>query len=117
MTAAGGITVVDSPSGSEFELLDGTTVIGRALYLLHSTSEEEPDQVIFYHTEVDDTYAGQGLAARLAGHALDATVTAGRRIVPVCPYITTYLRKHREYADHVDQPTKTHLDALRAGTH
>ena len=107
------MTVVDNPNGREFELRDGSKVIGSAKYLLYRPSEDQPKRVIFYHTVVDDAYAGQGLAARLAGHALDATVAAGRRIVPVCPYIATYLRQHPEYAGQVDQPTTVHLDVLR----
>ena len=114
MTAADAITVVDNETGGQFELRDGRSIIGRALYLVHRPGEDQPEQVIFFHTEVDDAYAGQGLASRLAAHALDATVAAGRRIVPVCPYIAAYVRRHPEYTEQVDAPTSAHFDALRA---
>ena len=41
------------------------------------------DQRVFYHTEVDDAYAGQGLAARLVREALTDSREQGKRIVPV----------------------------------
>src|SRR5579885_2483365 len=45
------------------------------------------DQRVFYHTEVDDAYAGQGLASRLVREALTESRGQGKRIVPVCPYV------------------------------
>ncbi|WP_043260512.1 GNAT family N-acetyltransferase, partial [Streptomyces sp. e14] len=44
-------------------------------------------QRVFYHTEIDDAYAGRGLAAQLVGQALADVRAQGKRIVPVCPYV------------------------------
>lgn len=70
------------------------------------------EQRAFFHTEVDDAFAGQGLAARLVEHALTDTRAAGKRIVPVCPYIARFLTKHDEYADSTDPVTRDVLSWL-----
>jgi predicted GNAT family acetyltransferase len=51
------------------------------------------------HTEVPGEYQGQGLAGKLASAALDWARATGRKVVPSCPYIRTYIGKHPEYAD------------------
>ncbi len=49
------------------------------------------------HTEVPPGYEGQGIAARMAYVALETIKAEGARIVPDCPFIQSYLRRHREY--------------------
>nr|WP_245717372.1 GNAT family N-acetyltransferase [Nocardia jejuensis] len=63
------------------------------------------NQRIFFHTEVDDRFAGRGLAGRLIGAALQQTRAAGKRIVPICPFVAGYLQKHHDYDDIVDPVT------------
>jgi uncharacterized protein len=93
------ITVVHAPERHRYELRDNGTTIGFADYHLRSTG-----QVVFTHTEVEDAYSGQGLASELARFALDDVRAGGRRIVPICPYIAAYLRRHHDYDDLVDLP-------------
>jgi predicted GNAT family acetyltransferase len=52
------------------------------------------------------------LAGRLAKVALDETVAAGLRIVPVCPYIKSYVSKHPEYEASTVAVTPAHLQFL-----
>jgi uncharacterized protein len=59
-------------------------------------------QRIFPHTEVDDAFEGRGLATILIGEALQATRDAGLRIVPVCPTVAAFVKKHDEYTGVVD---------------
>ena len=110
------VEVADNPERSRFELRDGDRVVGLASYVLvpgaPSRGEDAADRVVFFHTEVRPEYEGQGLAARLASFALDATVAAGRTIVALCPYIKVHLRRHPEpYAAHVAAPTPTDIEA------
>jgi predicted GNAT family acetyltransferase len=95
-----GVTVVNSPERLRYELRLGDTVIGFVTYRLVGRR-----RVVFIHTEVDAAHSGTGLAARLAKFALDDVRAAGKRIVPVCPFIAEYLRTHPEYDDIVDKPT------------
>jgi predicted GNAT family acetyltransferase len=63
------------------------------------------EQRVFFHTEVDDAFAGQGLAAQLVQRALVDVRDSGKRIVPVCPYVAKFLKRHDEFADITDPVT------------
>lgn len=96
-------------------LADGALVPGAA-----DSHEEGADAApdggndrIMFHTEVDEAYSGQGLASKLVGVAVIETIAAGYRVVPVCPYVASWLRKHPEHSDHVVAPTAAHLQAVR----
>ncbi|MBD0711559.1 MULTISPECIES: GNAT family N-acetyltransferase [unclassified Streptomyces] len=66
---------------------------------------DRDEQRVFFHTEVDDAYAGQGLASILVEQALTDVRALGKRIVPVCPYVAKFLKKHEEFADITDPVT------------
>ncbi|KUJ68526.1 GNAT family acetyltransferase [Streptomyces albus subsp. albus] len=66
---------------------------------------DRDDRRVFFHTEIDDAYAGQGLASILVGQALTDVRASGMRIVPVCPYVAKFLNKHGEFADITDPVT------------
>jgi predicted GNAT family acetyltransferase len=51
------------------------------------------------HTEVDPAYEGKGVGSGLVSAALDAIRASGRTIVPSCPFVTVYLKRHEEYRD------------------
>ncbi len=51
------------------------------------------------HTEVPKPLEGQGLAAKLARAALDFARVNDLRVVPLCPYVSRFIRKHPEYQD------------------
>ncbi|MCX2185748.1 N-acetyltransferase [Streptomyces sp. SKN60] len=70
------------------------------------------EQRVFFHTEVDEAYAGQGLASILVEQALNDVRATGKRIVPVCPYVAKFLKKHDEYADITDAVTPEILEWL-----
>ncbi|MCX5588379.1 GNAT family N-acetyltransferase [Streptomyces erythrochromogenes] len=75
---------------------------------------DRDDQRVFFHTEIDDAYAGRGLAAVLVEQALTDVRAAGKRIVPVCPYVAKYLTKHQEFRDITDPVTPEVLTWLDA---
>ncbi|CAK7280112.1 MULTISPECIES: GNAT family N-acetyltransferase [Streptomyces] len=82
-----------------YEILVDGELAGFTEYL------DRDEQRVFYHTEVGDAFAGQGLAARLVEQALTDVRQAGKRVVPVCPYVASFLRKHEEFADIADPVT------------
>ncbi|MDR7253003.1 putative GNAT family acetyltransferase [Nocardioides sp. BE266] len=87
------IKFADAPGRSRYELTSGDDVIGFIDYAL-------ADGVItMIHTEVGEAYSGQGHAATLARSALDDARSRGLSVVPSCPYVAAYIRKHEEYAD------------------
>ncbi|MFE7130904.1 GNAT family N-acetyltransferase [Streptomyces sp. NPDC057638] len=75
---------------------------------------DRDNQRVFFHTEIDDTYAGRGLAAILVTQALTDVRASGKRIVPACPYVSKFLTKHREFADITDPVTPEILTWLDA---
>ena len=58
-----------------------------------------PDHVSLDHTEVPKHLEGHGIAAKLARIALDYARANHLRVVPLCPFVSSFLRKHTEYHD------------------
>ncbi len=85
--------IVRNPAASSFELLQDGQQIGLVTYVQHG------DEVTMTHTEVSDRYSGRGLAADLVAAALADVRAHGQSVIPTCPYVRGYIRKHREWAD------------------
>ncbi len=58
-----------------------------------------PDRLVLQHTEVPPPLEGQGLAAKLTRTALDFARASHLRVVPLCPYVSRFLRRYPEYQD------------------
>jgi len=101
-TATAGVT---APAGDT-----QATVIGEESYADFESDGQQ--QRIFFHTAVSDAYAGQGLASILVGAAVEHAVAGGRVIVPVCPYVAAWFKKHPEHADHAVAVRPEHLAAI-----
>ena len=84
--------VVDVPEESRYELRLGDRRIGLAAYRLRG------DRIAFTHTEVDAACEGRGFGTRLVQGALDDARARGLEIVPLCPFVAAYVKRHPEYA-------------------
>ncbi|MFE3500298.1 GNAT family N-acetyltransferase [Kitasatospora sp. NPDC059160] len=82
-----------------YEILVDGELAGFTEYLDHD------GQRVFYHTLVEEAFAGRGLAGQLVQEALTDVRAAGKRIVPICPYVAKFLTKHHEFADLTDEVT------------
>jgi predicted GNAT family acetyltransferase len=71
-----------------------------------------PGKMILVHTEIDDAFEGRGLGSQLAAATLDDIRAQGLRVVPLCPFIASYLERHPEYDDLVDHAA---LEVLERG--
>ncbi len=58
--------------------------------------QTEKDLVI-PHTEVPQSLEGRGLGSLLAKNALAYAEKNGLKIMPLCPFMASYMSKHREY--------------------
>ena len=55
--------------------------------------------VMFTHTEVPEALEGPGVGAALVRGALDDVRAQGLRVIPLCPFVTAFIRRHPEYGD------------------
>ena len=91
--SAENIAVRDSPGESRYELVLDEQVVGEIAYRL------TPDHMALIHTEVLPSLENKGLGARLVAGALDDRRARGLRVVPFCPFVRSYIRRHPDYAD------------------
>jgi uncharacterized protein len=96
--SAENIAVRDNPGELRYELLLDEHVVGEILYRLAA-----PDHVVLLHTEVLPSLEGKGLGARLVAGALDDIRDRGLHVIPFCPFVRSYIRRHSDYADLVVQ--------------
>jgi predicted GNAT family acetyltransferase len=88
------LVVRDNPDELRYELVDDDgAVIGEIRY------RREPGVVVLVHTEVDPAHEGRGLAADLVAAAFGDLRARGLKVVPLCPYVRAWLRRHPEQRD------------------
>ncbi|MFC3859716.1 GNAT family N-acetyltransferase [Deinococcus antarcticus] len=78
---------------SRYEILQGGQVVGFAEF------RPVRDAVMLPHTEIEQGHEGEGLGSQLAKFALDNVKTEGKRVIPMCPFIAGYIRRHPEYTE------------------
>lgn len=87
------MTVADNPAKRRYEALIDGEIAGYVFY------QQRDGALVLIHTEVGEQYGGQGVGSRLAAATLDDIRARGLRIVPICPFIQSYLERHPEYAE------------------
>ena len=55
------------------------------------------ERIVFIHTEVPEALEGHGIASKLAREALEVARAQHLIVVPLCPFVTSYIRRHPEY--------------------
>ena len=87
------IVVTDNRDASRFEAYDDKKLAGFADYI------RTEQLVAFVHTEVDPSYEGQGVGAKLARAGMESVRADHLQALPVCPFISGWLSRHPEFAD------------------
>lgn len=60
---------------------------------------EKADRVLdLVETYVPKDMRGEGVAAQLVTHALEYAKENGYRVIPTCPYVSSFIEKHNEYS-------------------
>ena len=85
--------LTDNAGTRRYELRLGDAVGGFIFYRLSDGT------ITLIHTEVDPAYEGQGVGAALVAAALDDIRARGLRLVPLCPFVRSYIDRHPEYGD------------------
>lgn len=87
------VEIVDNPDAGRFEARVGNRVVAISTYKLTGK------RAIFLHTETDDAYEGHGIGSTLVREALDTVRGRGLQVVPRCPFVAAWIKRHADYAD------------------
>lgn len=84
---------------SRFEL----NIDGHVAFIVY---RESPGRITLIHTEVEPVLEGKGAATAVIEKTLQYLEQNGLRLVPLCPLVVAYLKRHPEWkrivADGVD---------------
>ena len=58
-----------------------------------------PGEIAFTHAGVPKPMEGRGIASSLTKAGLDYARNEDLAVVPLCPFVVAYLRRHQEYLD------------------
>lgn len=91
------LQVVNNEAERRFEIVleDGTAFIKYA--------RKGEDIYNLYHTEVPEQFAGKGVGSALAKGTLEYIKAEGKQIIPTCPFVKAYLKRHSEYQELVKE--------------
>lgn len=85
------IALSDNADGERYEIWVDGELAGLLQYRLRRRSIE------LVHTEIDEEFEGRGLGSRLISFALDDAQARELVVLPFCPFVNDYMRRHREY--------------------
>jgi len=86
------IAVTDNEIASQFEAeVDGNIAL--------LTYKRMGRSIVLNHIEVPVALEGRGIASKLTRTALELARMEHLEVLPVCPYVSGYLKKHAEYHD------------------
>jgi uncharacterized protein len=85
--------VKDNPAEERFEVHDGDELAGALYY------EQRGEALALVHTEIEPAFNGRGLGSVLVRRTLEQLRERGVKILPLCPFVRSYLEKHPEYDD------------------
>ena len=60
--------------------------------------EHDARTLEYYHTFVPSPMRGRGVASRLVAHALRYALEQRLAVIPTCPFVAAFIRRHPEYA-------------------
>ena len=67
------------------------------------TYQLKPGSIVFVHTGVPEKLQGQHIAGKLAASGLEFARQKGLTVIPLCPFVVGYLKKHQQYLDLVQK--------------
>ncbi len=74
-----------------------TTIDGHTGYAAYDL--EDPDRIVFTHTIVPSELEGRGVASAIVKYALEDVRARNLKVVPQCPYVASFIKRHPEYQD------------------
>ena len=86
--------IVDNAALHRYELRGEDTA-----FVLYTRGE---NSLRLVHTEVPAALQGRGVGSTLVGGVLRMAQQQGLTVIPSCPFVSDYLRRHREYLPIID---------------
>jgi len=74
-----------------------TLSLGAAVAVL-DYREHDSRTLEYYHTFVPPAMRGRGVASRLVAHALRYALAQRISVIPTCPFVAAFIRRHTDYA-------------------
>ena len=98
--------ITDNTALHRFELqVDGETAV-----LVY---ERAGDLLRLIHTEVPQLLEGKGVGSKLVSAVLGFAEENNLSVVPLCPFVAQYVKRHPEYSAVVDAPHRRMIDSAR----
>jgi predicted GNAT family acetyltransferase len=60
-------------------------------------------KLAFTHTEIDPRFEGRGLGSQLIAEALDDARRRQFAVLPLCPFVRSFIASHADYVDLVPE--------------
>ncbi|WP_337188225.1 GNAT family N-acetyltransferase [Phenylobacterium sp.] len=97
------IEVTNNEAESRFEVtLGGETAFAEYRLVDHG--------IILPHTVVPTAFEGRGIASKLAVAAFTYARENDRKVIPTCPFMAGWVKKHPEWRDIVHDTYRTRLE-------
>ncbi|HYL39511.1 MAG TPA: GNAT family N-acetyltransferase [Bryobacteraceae bacterium] len=84
--------VTNNPAASQFEFSTG----GKLAFLQYKL---RPGRLALLHTEVPKELEGHGIGGKLARAGLEFARAQGLVVVPLCPFVVEYIKRHPEFVE------------------
>ncbi len=98
------IEVRDNPEAGRYEAVVDDRLAGYVAY------RPRRDGLALTHTDVLPRWEGRGIGGRLTRAALDDARARGLAVLPYCPFVAAWIRRHPEYEDLVPEGERALLD-------
>jgi uncharacterized protein len=98
------IVAVDAKARRRFEVSVDGELAGFLVY------REKGGLLALIHTEVEERFEGHGIGGRLARFALDQARAEGLAVLPFCPFVNDWMKRHPEYTDLVPPAYRANFD-------
>lgn len=86
------LEVINNVDKSRFEIL----VAGKRAVAEYI---DRGHMIVFSHTEVPTGLEGKGIGSKLVSTGLNFARAEKKVVLPLCPYVAAYIRRHPEYHD------------------
>ena len=98
------IVLADAPERKRFEVTVDDELAGFLVY------RSRKGLLALIHTEVEERFEGRGRGGRLARFALDRARAENLAVLPFCPFVNEWMKRHPEYVDLVPASYRANFD-------